>query len=129
MLPFPVSYGLRNLGSRLSRNLMTVGVIALVVVACSLFLGLISSLKRTLVSTGDPMNLIVLRKGSGNDGSSQMSLTAYREIRFLDGIARDVTDTRPRVAVLVEEGAGRVLDRLSSGRFDHEGPSSLTNDR
>ena len=51
---------------------MTAGVIALVVVACSLFLGLISSLRRTLVSSGDPRNLVVMRKGSDNDGSSQL---------------------------------------------------------
>lgn len=71
---------------------MSVGVIALVVVACSLLLGLISSLKRTLVSTGDPMTLVVLRKGSGNDGSSQIGLNAYRDVRFFDGIARNTRD-------------------------------------
>jgi len=40
------------------------------------------------VSSGDPMNLVVLRKGSDNDGSSQISREAYQDLRFLDGIAR-----------------------------------------
>ena len=71
---------------------MTASVIALVVVACSLFLGLISSLKRTLVSSGDPLNLVVMRKGSDNDGSSQLSLEAFQAIRYFDGIARDAQD-------------------------------------
>jgi putative ABC transport system permease protein len=66
-----------------------VAVIALVVVATTLFLGLISSLKRTLVTTGDERNLIVMRKGSSNDGSSQLALQALQDIRFFDGIARD----------------------------------------
>ncbi len=88
----PLSYSLRNLAARPARSIMTAGVIALVVVACSLFLGLISSLKRTLVSTGDPLNLVVMRKGSDNDGSSQLPLEAYQAIRYFDGIARDDAD-------------------------------------
>jgi putative ABC transport system permease protein len=85
----PLSYSLLNVRARPLRSLMTAGVIALVVVACILFSSLISSLKRTLVTTGDPMNLVVMRKGSDNDGSSQLPLEAYQMVRFLDGIARD----------------------------------------
>jgi len=88
-MPLPLSYSVRNVRARPARSLMTASVIALVVVACSLLLGLISSLKRTLVSTGNPMNLVVMRKGSDNDGSSQITLEAFQAIRFLDGIARD----------------------------------------
>lgn len=91
-MPLPLSYSVRNVVARPARSAMTVGIIALVVVACSLFLGLISSLKRTVVSTGDPMNLVVMRKGSDNDGSSQLSLEAFQAIRFFDGIARDAED-------------------------------------
>ena len=91
-MALPLSYSVRNVQARPGRTLMTASVIALVVVACSLFLGLISSLKRTLVSTGDPRNVVVMRKGSDNDGSSQLSLEAYQAIRFFDGIARDAAD-------------------------------------
>ncbi|MFM8410217.1 MAG: ABC transporter permease [Alphaproteobacteria bacterium] len=85
----PLSYSVRNVVARPTRSLMTALVVALVVVACTLLLGLISSLKRTLVSTGHPLNLVVMRKGSDNDGSSQITLEAFQAIRFLDGIARD----------------------------------------
>ena len=88
----PLSYSLRNVVARPARSVMTAGVIALVVVACTLFLGLISSLRRTLVSTGDPRNLVVMRKGSDNDGSSQLSLEAYQAVKYFDGIARDAQD-------------------------------------
>lgn len=96
-MTLPFSYSLRNLGARPTRTVMTASVIALVVVACSLFLGLISSLKRTLVSSGDPRNLVVMRKGSDNDGASQLSLAAYQAIRYFDGIARDAED-RPLIS-------------------------------
>lgn len=88
-MALPFSYPLRNLHERPARTLLTASVIALVVVACTLLLGLISSLKRTLVSSGDARNLVVLRKGSDNDGASQLSREAFQSIRFLEGIAVD----------------------------------------
>ena len=91
-MSLPVSYSLRNLRARPGRSVMTASVVALVVVACSLFLGLISSLKRTIVTTGNPLNLVVMRKGSDNDGSSQLSIEAYQAIRYFDGIARNAED-------------------------------------
>jgi len=84
----PLRYPLANLAARRARTLLTVGVVALVVIATTLFSGLISSLKRTLVSTGHPRNLIVLRKGSTNDGSSAIPLDAFQALRFFDGVAR-----------------------------------------
>jgi ABC-type lipoprotein release transport system permease subunit len=87
----PLSYPWRNLAARPLRTGLTASVIALVVVACTLLLALISSLERTLVQSGHPLNLVVLRKGSGNDGASQISREAYQSIRFLGGIARDAT--------------------------------------
>lgn len=91
-MALPLSYSLRNVQARPARSLMSASVIALVVVATTLFLGLISSLKRTLITSGDPLNLIVLRKGSDNDGASQVPLAAYQAIRYFDGIARTADD-------------------------------------
>jgi putative ABC transport system permease protein len=85
----PLSYSVRSLFARRLRTGLTVSVIALVVVATTLFLGLITSLKRTLITTGDARNLIVMRKGSTNDGASQLSLQALQDIRFFPGIGRD----------------------------------------
>jgi putative ABC transport system permease protein len=109
-MTLPLSYSLRNVTARPARSVMTAGVIALVVVACSLFLGLISSLRHTLVSSGDPRNLVVMRKGSDNDGSSQMSLEAYQAIRFFDGIARDAQDQPLASPELVVQPFFRTLD-------------------
>jgi len=85
----PLRYSTRNLFARRARTAFTVVVVGLVVVATTLFWSLISSLKRTLVGTGSPHNLIVMRKGASNDGSSQLPLEALQAIRFFEGIARD----------------------------------------
>jgi ABC-type lipoprotein release transport system permease subunit len=85
----PLRYSLGNLAARRTRTALTVGVIALVVVATSLFSGLVSSLTRTLVSTGDERTLVVLRKGSTNDGSSSVPLEAFQALRHFEGVAAD----------------------------------------
>jgi len=85
----PLRYPLGNLAARRLRTGLTMGVVALVVIAVTLFGGLVSSLQRTLVASGDPRNLIVLRKGATNDGSSVLTLEAFQAVRFFDGIARD----------------------------------------
>jgi putative ABC transport system permease protein len=85
----PLHYPLRNLAHRRLRTALTVTVIALVVIATTLFLGLVTSMRRTLATTGSPDNLIVLRKGSDNDGSSAVPLEAYQALRFFDGVAKN----------------------------------------
>ncbi len=93
MKGLPLSYAVRNVRARLRRTALTIGVIAIAVVATSIFLALITSLKHTLVASGSPDNLIVLRKGSDNDGSSMLPLDAYQAIRYFDGIAREADGT------------------------------------
>jgi len=88
-MALPLSYSWRSLIARRTRTAFTVAVIALVVIATTLFWSLIGSLKRTLVSSGSPENLVVMRKGATNDGSSQLSLESLQAIRFFEGIARD----------------------------------------
>ena len=88
-MALPLSYSWRSMLARGMRTVFTVAVIALVVVATTLFWSLIASLKRTLISSGSPDNLVVMRKGATNDGSSQLALEAYQAIRFFEGIAKD----------------------------------------
>jgi len=88
-MALPLSYSWRSLLARGTRTAFTVAVIALVVIATTLFWSLIASLKRTLVSSGSPENLVVMRKGASNDGSSQLTLESLQAIRFFEGIARD----------------------------------------
>jgi ABC-type antimicrobial peptide transport system permease subunit len=84
----PLSYSWRSLLARGTRTAFTVAVIALVVIAMTLFWSLIASLQRTLVSSGSPDNLVVMRKGATHDGASQLSLEAFQALRFFEGVAR-----------------------------------------
>lgn len=97
-MALPLSYSWRNVRARPARSLLTASVIALVVLACTLLMALISSMQRTFTTTGHELNLVVLRKGSDNDGSSQMSLEAYQALRYFDGIASREKDGRPMVS-------------------------------
>ena len=85
----PLSYTLRSLWGRRSRNALTVGVIALVVLALGLLSGLVSSMKAGLESAGSPRNVIVLRKGASGDAASALPLEAVQALRFFEGVARD----------------------------------------
>src|SRR2546422_350297 len=88
LVAIPLKYNLRNLLMRKTTTLATAGGIALVVVVTILLLSLVAGLKRMLVATGSPNNLVVMRKGSTNDGSSSVTREAVQALRYLSGIAR-----------------------------------------
>jgi ABC-type lipoprotein release transport system permease subunit len=88
-MPLPLRYSVGSLAVRRTRTLLTVGVIALVVIATTLFAALVSSLKRSTATAGSERNLIVMRKGSTNDGSSYLTREAFQAIQFFDGIGQD----------------------------------------
>jgi putative ABC transport system permease protein len=87
-MALPLRYSVGNLLARRTRTLLTLGVVAVVVLATTLLLSLVSSLRRTLVTTGDPHNLIVMRKGATNDGSSALPLEAYPALRYFEGVGK-----------------------------------------
>jgi putative ABC transport system permease protein len=84
-----IRYSYEHLLARRGRSAATAAIIAMVVLATALFSGLVSSIRRTLISTGSERNLIVLRKGASNDGSSLVTLEDYRRLRLLPEIARN----------------------------------------
>jgi putative ABC transport system permease protein len=93
----PLRYSLRSVWVRRSRALLSVGVIALVVLALGLLSGLVTSLKSSLAGAGSPRNVIVLRKGATSEGASALPLEAYQAVRFFEGIARG-PDAEPLVS-------------------------------
>jgi putative ABC transport system permease protein len=85
----PVKYNVRNLRVRWVTTLMTVVGTGLVVWATVLSFGLADGLEHALRISGDDLDLIVLRKGSTEETSSNIDQDHAREIVTLDGIARD----------------------------------------
>ena len=62
-MAIPISYNIRNLAVRKTTTLMTAAGIAMTVAVLLAVLGLVSGLQTALSSTGDPLHLIVMRKG------------------------------------------------------------------
>ncbi|HLJ12185.1 MAG TPA: ABC transporter permease [Planctomycetaceae bacterium] len=85
----PIKYNIRNLRVRWVTTLMTVVGTGLVVWATVLSFGLSDGLDHALRISGDDLDLIVLRKGSTDETSSNIDQKLAREVANLDGIARD----------------------------------------
>lgn len=87
----PVKYNIRNLRVRWVTTLMTVVGTGLVVWATVLTFGLTDGLDHALTISGEPLDLIVLRKGTTEETSSNIEQNIAKEIANLDGIALDST--------------------------------------
>jgi len=85
----PLKYNLRNLRVRWKTTLMTILSTGLVVCAsCSLF-SLVEGLEHSLAISGDPLDLIVMRKGSSTETTGAFETAKADEILNLPGILRD----------------------------------------
>jgi ABC-type antimicrobial peptide transport system permease subunit len=93
----PVNYNLRNLVERKGTTLMTAVGIGLTVAVLVTALALTSGLKSVFGGTGDPRQLLVLRKGVDAELTSSVSSDAYQIVRQLPGIAR-TPDGEPMVS-------------------------------
>lgn len=87
-MPVPLSYNVRNLRVRKTTTLMTALGVALTV---SVLLGigtLVEGLRSALESSGDPLNLIVMRQGSTAELVSIVGKESFDVLKFEDGIAQ-----------------------------------------
>src|SRR5206468_2287254 len=106
-MPIPLSYNVRNLLVRRWTTAFTAGGIALVVAATMLLAALVGGLRQMLVATGEPDNLVVLRKGATSDGSSQVPREAAAALRALRGVAHDARGEPLASRELVNQPFGR----------------------
>jgi putative ABC transport system permease protein len=83
----PLAYNLRNLVVRKTTTLMTALGIALTVAVLLSILALVNGLRTTLDSSGDPLQIIVLRKGSESEIVSNFTRTQFQDLKFKTGIA------------------------------------------
>jgi putative ABC transport system permease protein len=85
----PVKYNLRNLRVRWVTTLMTSLFTGLLVCASVLVFGLVDGLMHAFTVSADELKLIVLRKGSDNEISSQVDGETARKLKNFEGIATD----------------------------------------
>lgn len=88
-MPLPIKYNVSNVLVRWRSTLSTVLGIALVVAVYIMVNALAVGLEKNSANTGDPRNLMIVRKGSTAESSSQVSLEQFRTIQYLDSIEQD----------------------------------------
>jgi putative ABC transport system permease protein len=97
-MKIPFAYNLRNLVVRKTTTLMTVAGIALTVAVLVSSLALVEGLRATFANTGNPLQILVLRKGSNSELGSRVSRESFALLRTMRGIARD-SSNEPMVSL------------------------------
>ena len=87
MKAIPLAYIARNLWVRRVTTLLTAGGMALVVFVFATVLMMSEGIRATLVATGQPDNLLVLRKGAGAEINSGIARSQAAIVESLPGIA------------------------------------------
>ena len=88
-MAIPISYNLRNLRLRKGLTVMTALGIALTVTTAIFLMALVAGLDRAFVSSGSPLNVLVLRKGSEAELSGGFDASLFPTLKTLPGIAKD----------------------------------------
>ena len=88
-MAIPISYNIRNIILRKGLTAMTTLGIALTVMTALFLMMLLAGLQKAFVSSGDPLNVLVMRKGSTSELAGGFTKDKYPTLRELPGIAKD----------------------------------------
>jgi putative ABC transport system permease protein len=88
-MALPLKYNLRNVTVRKSSTLATALTIGLTVGVFLMVMALARGIDLTLASSGEPLNLIVLREGSTAELNSSVTRENLNDLKFLDGVVRE----------------------------------------
>jgi putative ABC transport system permease protein len=88
-MAIPISYNIRNLKLRKGLTIMTALGIALTVTTVVFLMALLAGLKQAFVTSGDPLNVLVLRKGSIAELSGGFDANLFPTLKNLNGVAKD----------------------------------------
>lgn len=117
-MALPLSYNFRNVTVRWRATLATVLGIALVVAVFVLVQALAVGLEKSASNTGDPRNVMIVRKGSTAESSSQVSLQQFQTLRYWPQIERDEKGN-PLVSA-------DVVTLISQPRIDGKGEANVS---
>jgi putative ABC transport system permease protein len=87
-MAIPISYNLRNLVVRKTTTVMTAVGIAMTVAVLLAVLALVAGLRTAFASTGDPLHVLVLRKGGNAELTSLVTQQSFQIIKSFPGIAK-----------------------------------------
>lgn len=88
-MALPLKYNFRNITVRKSSTLATALTIGLTVGVYLMVMALARGIDLTLQSSGEPLNLIVLREGSTAELNSDVTRENLNDLKFLDGVVRE----------------------------------------
>jgi len=112
-MAIPLKYNVRSLLVRRISTAMTGGGIALVVAVFVIVMALVAGLNSAISDTGDPDNVIVLRKGATTETYSAVQIDQFDAMKFLPQIRREPdgsVDASPELPVQA------LMDRVGGGR-------------
>jgi putative ABC transport system permease protein len=116
-MALPITYNIRSVFVRWRATLATVLGIALVVSVYMLMQTMAIGLEKSSMNTGDPRNIMIVRKGSTAESSSQITREQLKEFNYLPQIARDAKG-RPLISA-------DVIVLLSLPRRDGSGEANV----
>ena len=85
----PLKYNLRNIIVRKGSTLATAFTIGLTVAVFLMVMALARGIDLTLSSSGEPLNVIVVREGSTAELNSALTRENFNDLMFLDGVERE----------------------------------------
>lgn len=88
-MALPIKYNLRNLVVRKGSTLATAFTIGLTVAVFLMVMALARGIDLTLSTSGEPLNVIVLREGSTAELNSSVSRENFNDLMYLDGVVRE----------------------------------------
>jgi putative ABC transport system permease protein len=86
-MAIPLSYNFRNLVVRKTTTLMTAAGIAMTVAVLLAVLALVGGLQSAFDSTGDPLHVLVMRKGGNSELTSLLTNQQFQIVKIFPGIA------------------------------------------
>ncbi|HXE06069.1 MAG TPA: ABC transporter permease [Bryobacteraceae bacterium] len=87
-MAIPIAYNLRNLVVRRTTTIMTALGIGLTVAVLLAVLALVNGLRTAFAESGNPLQILVMRKGSTAELSSAVTREVYQDLKSLPGIAK-----------------------------------------
>ena len=88
-MALPIKYNIRNIIVRKGSTLATAFTIGLTVAVFLMVMALARGIDMTLSSSGEPLNMIVLREGSTAELNSSVTRENFNDLIYLDGVERE----------------------------------------
>jgi len=88
-MALPIKYNLRNIIVRKGSTLATAFSVGLTVAVFLMVMALARGIDLTLSSSGEPLNVIVVREGSTAELNSALTRENFNDLMFLDGVERE----------------------------------------